>query len=113
MIELYEPDIAHCLEEKPVAWVDGVRYPIANKWSDTEARIQDQSGEKKKTIQKMILIFDPFAKCVCAVINANGKWPDSQPCAIVDLYEEVDKLPRVTVFYRILLFMELWPMQKL
>ena len=93
MIELYEPDMAYSLQEKPVAWVDGVRFPIANKWSNNAARKQDQSGEKKLTIRKMILIFDPFGKCVCAVINANGKWPDSRPCAAFGLYEEVDQLP--------------------
>ena len=45
------------------------------------------------TLRKMILLFDPFGKCKLAVINANGKWPDSRACHIYGVYDDVARLP--------------------
>jgi hypothetical protein len=89
----YVPDFYDKFALKPVGWVDGVRFRIANKWSRPKERKQDQSGEKKLTLRKIQLLFDPEGHIVCAVWNTPGKWHDSKCCSRGGLYRRVAQLP--------------------
>ena len=53
-----------------MAWLDGVRYRIQNKWANPQAQHEDYSREKKMPLQNILPIFDPTGKVVAAAINA-------------------------------------------
>jgi hypothetical protein len=76
----------------PVAWLDGVRYRIQNKWANPQAQQEDYSGEKKMPLRKILPIFDPTGKVVAAAINAPA-WHDSKVARLGGLYDIIDKLP--------------------
>jgi len=90
LIHLYVPELANERQQHGinlVAFIDGVRFRIVNKWSDPAARKRDQSGEKKLTIRKIILITDPRGYIVAAGINCPGSWHDSKCAFSTGLYD--------------------------
>lgn len=91
LISLYEPRLRDMYGYKPTLWIDGVRFIIANKWSRKEERKADQSGEKKATLRKMILGFDPFGKVRMAIWNLQGSNNESRPCSDFGLYSLINE----------------------
>jgi DDE superfamily endonuclease len=92
MTHYYVPDLMDDWRHKPVAWIDAVRLPISNKWSRPRERREDQSGEKKLTLRKCILLSDPRGKIVAVVINIPGSWGDSKGTRLGGLYDMIDAL---------------------
>jgi hypothetical protein len=88
----YVPDLTEDWGHKPVAWIDAVRLPIANKWSRPRERREDQSGEKKMTLRKCILLSDPRGKIVGLVLNIPGSWGDSKGTRLGGLYDVIESL---------------------
>jgi hypothetical protein len=88
----YVPELSEDWGLKPVAWIDAVRLPIANKWSRPRERREDQSGEKKMTLRKCILLSDPCGKIVGFVLNMPGSWGDSKGARIGGLYDMINAL---------------------
>ena len=92
LFHLYVPELRNEFHLRPVAWLDGVRFEIVSKWSNPAAKKNDESGEKKLTLRKMQLLFDPRGKCVGAVWNLPGSWQDGKGCRIGLLYDLIDLL---------------------
>jgi len=84
-IERCEPEMQQKLRGvRPVAWLDGVRFRIVNKSK------ADRSGEKKLSLRKMQLLFDPMGRCVAAVWNTPGSWGDGKCCSKGLLYDKIN-----------------------
>lgn len=78
---------------KPVAWMDGVRFKIARKFSNARAMDRDYSGEKKYHLRKIQLMFDPLGEIVMATWNWPGNDSDSTCILWPGWYEEIEQLP--------------------
>ena len=89
----YESILTDRYEIRPIAWVDGVRYKIAVKWSRPAEKVQDRSGEKKMNLRKINFIFDPMGRCVAAVWNTPGTWHDGKCCHVGGLYDKMNLIP--------------------
>mmetsp|Transcript_34273 Transcript_34273/g.50869 ORF Transcript_34273/g.50869 Transcript_34273/m.50869 type:complete len:148 (-) Transcript_34273:439-882(-) len=70
---------------RPVAFVDGVCFRIANKWSNRDAQREDYSGEKKYV--------DPTGTLVAACWNCPGKLYDSTCARKAGLSRTISGLP--------------------
>ena len=76
----------------PVAFLDGVRFRIENKWKTPAARKEDQSGEKKLTLRKVILLSDATGYIVAVALNIPGSWGDSKATRLMGIYGLIEEL---------------------
>lgn len=91
LTRLYVPEL-HDWGLKPVAFIDGVRFQIGNKWKSPAARKEDQSGEKKLSLRKIILLSDPTGYIVAVVLNIPGSWGDSKATRLMGVYALIEEL---------------------
>jgi hypothetical protein len=80
------------VDAHPVAWLDGTRHGIQNKWANPQAQQEDHSGGKKMPLQKILPMFDPTGKVAAAATNAPA-WHDSKVARLGGLCETIDRLP--------------------
>jgi hypothetical protein len=80
------------INARPVAWLDGTRCRVQNKWANPQAQQEDCSREKKVPLQKILPMFDPTGKVAAAAMNAPA-WHDLKAARLGGLYETIDRLP--------------------
>ena len=85
-VHCYEKDLQNIFGIKIVGFLDGIRFCIVNKSGG------DYSGEKKKVLRKMILLFDANGRVVAAVINCPGSWNDGKCTRVGHLYSLIEQL---------------------
>lgn len=91
LTQLYVPEL-HEWGLHPVAFLDGVRFRIGNKWKTPAARREDQSGEKKLTLRKVILLSDATGYIVAVALNIPGSWGDSKATRLMGIYGLIEEL---------------------
>jgi hypothetical protein len=91
LTQLYVPEL-HDWGLCPVAFLDGVRFQIGNKWKTPAARKEDQSGEKKLTLRKVILLSDATGYIVAVALNVPGSWGDSKATRLMGIYGLIEEL---------------------
>jgi hypothetical protein len=86
-MRLYAPGVEEKLKLKPVGWLDCVRFTVPKR-GDYKKQNEDYSRD----LRKMLILFDPWGRAVCAIVNSPGKWHDSKVCARLGLYDIIDKM---------------------
>jgi hypothetical protein len=85
-VHAYENELQDVFGIKIVKFLDGIRFCIVNKSTG------DYSGEKKRVLRKMILLFDANGRVVAAVINCPGPWNDGKCTRVGQLYSLIEQL---------------------
>ena len=89
-VQRYVPELSLDYGIWPIAWMDGVRFPIGKK-RDSKRQRRDYSGEKKRHLRKIILVTDSEGVVVAAVLNCPGSWGDSKCTDLGKLYDLIEQ----------------------